>query len=165
MPQSAPFILQPEGGARIAYLGGEATFKITTDETGAGWGFSIETFPGGFASALHMHPTEDSGFYILSGRMRVRAGDLEGLADPGGFIWLPRGVPHAFKVEGDQPCTWINVQGPTGDFRRLIEETGVLVQPGDPLPPLTRPDPQQQAEAAARNNLVRLGPSPFAGKE
>ena len=156
------FILQPGEGRTIAYLGGQSLFKITTAQTGAGWGFTVETFPAGFRSALHMHPTEDSGFVILRGTMRVKCGDLEGATGPGGFIWLPRGVEHAFMVEGNEPCTWINVQGPTGDFFRMIEALGTEVTADNPSQSPRDITPEERAEIARRNNLVQRGPSPFA---
>jgi uncharacterized RmlC-like cupin family protein len=147
------FALEPEEGRAFAYLGGTALFKITNEQTGA-WSFSIETFPGGFGSVLHNHPTEHSGFYILSGQMRVKCGDLDATAGPGGFVWLPQGVPHAFKVVSEEPCTWINIQGPSGDFRRYIEE---ITQPSAQ----GAADPSQRAAAAQRHNLEIIGPSPF----
>lgn len=161
-PVREGFILQPGEGRTIAYLGGQSVFKITTAQTGSGWGLTVETFPAGFRSLMHMHPTEDSGFYVLSGRMRVRCGDLEGATGPGGFIWLPRGVEHAFMVEGDEPCTWINVQGPTGDFARVIEAMGAEVTADNPSPKPREMTPEERAEISRRHNLVQRGPSPFA---
>lgn len=151
-PVREGFILQPGEGRAIAYLGGQAVFKITTAQTGAGWGFCVETFPAGFRSALHAHPTQDSGFFILSGTMRVKCGDLEGAAGPGGFVWLPRGVEHAFMIEGDEPCTWINVQGPTGDFFRVIEALGAGAAGASP---------EERAAIMSRHRVEVRGPSPF----
>ena len=156
------FILEPDEGKAIWYLGGIATHKITNEQTLSGWGLSVETFPGGFTSALHNHPTEESGFYILRGKMRVRIGDMEGVAGPGAFIYLPANVAHAFKVESDEACTWINVQGPTGDFRRLSEEIGTDAIAGEPPPAITPEQLAKAAGAGSRHNLERLGPSPFA---
>ena len=142
-----PFVLNSGEGQPFAYLGGNALFKITNDQTGA-WSLSIETFPAGFASALHSHPTEHSGFYILSGEMRIKCGEMDATVGAGGFVWLPRDVPHAFKVGDAAPRMWLNVQGPTGDFRHLIEE-------------MSRSGSNASPDAAARHNLQRLGPSPF----
>lgn len=157
-----PFVLKPDEGSSYWFLDGVATFKITNEQTGS-WGLSVETCPAGFASALHNHPTEDSGFYLLSGEMRIKCGDIDTVATAGSFAFLPRNIPHAFKVGDDAPATWINVQGPTGDFRRLTEELGRAATghtlPTDSAP---APDPAATAAAAARHQLERLGPSPFA---
>lgn len=155
--EQQPFVVAPDGGTRVDYLGGDAIFKITNEQTG-GWGFAVETFPGGFASALHNHPTEDSGFYILSGQMRVICGNLDATAGPGGFIWLPRGVPHAFKVVSEEPCTWINVQGPTGDFRRLVEATSDSETTAGESP---EERAARMSAATRRHHLELLGPPPF----
>jgi len=153
--EQQPFILGTEEGDRFDYLGGSALFKITDEQTGA-WNLSVETFPPGFASALHSHPNEHSGFYIMSGAMRVKCGVLDATATAGSFIWLPRAVPHAFKVVSDEPCTWINVQGPTGDFRKFIELTGHrTARDAEAV------EPADRATLAARHRPEILGPSPF----
>ncbi len=154
------FALHRDEGTTIAYLGGLATFKITTEETGS-WGVSVETFPAGFASALHVHHSEDSGFFILRGHMRVKYGDVELEAGPEGFIFLPRGIPHAFKVVSDEPATWINVQGPTGHFRRYVEEIGVGMDRPTWPPPTPDIEPRRRTAAAERYQLEVVGPPPF----
>ena len=160
--QVAPFCLNPDEGNALWYLGGLAVFKITNEQTGS-WGLCVETFPAGFASALHTHPTEDSGFYVLSGKMRVRVGEVDAIAVAGSFVWMPRGVPHAFKVEGTEPASWLNIQGPTGDFRRLTEEIGQKAGHLTlPPAPERAPDPAAMAALRKKHNLNVLGPSPFA---
>ena len=158
-----PFAVGPHQGDAYWYLGGLIVYKASSEQTG-GWGLSVETYPAGFASALHVHETEDSGFYVLSGRLRVRVGDEDITAGPGGLIFLPKQVPHAFRVEGDELATWINIQGPTGDFRRLVEETGERA-PSATLPPWPTatgtPDAESSADARARHRLRMLGPPPF----
>lgn len=121
----------------------------------------VETFPAGFASGLHNHETEDKCFYVLQGEMRVRCGDLDALAGEGAFVFLPRGVAHAFKVGDDGPATWLNIQA-TGDFRRLIEETGVPAPAHRlPKPEEAHRDPRAFASAARNHHLELLGPPPF----
>jgi mannose-6-phosphate isomerase-like protein (cupin superfamily) len=85
------------------------------DENGIG-AFALETSPAGFASPLHVHHRDDGIFYILEGAIRLKCGDLDALAVQGSTIFLPRGIPHAFRVEGDAPLKWFNLQAPHGDF-------------------------------------------------
>ena len=155
------FALGPDEGTTIAFLGGLATYKISTEDTGS-WGLSVETSPAGFGSVLHIHHTEDSGFFILRGRMRVRCGETDIEAGPEAFVFLPRGVPHAFKVVSNEPATWLNIQGPTGDFRRYVEEIGLHIDsPAWPPPMPVRPDPKELSPTAARHKLQIIGPPPF----
>ncbi|WOS65590.1 cupin domain-containing protein [Sinorhizobium fredii] len=57
------------------------------------------SFPEGFGPPLHVHHCEDEAFYVLEGKIRFLQGDTDFVAGPGTFVWGPRGVPHAFKVE------------------------------------------------------------------
>jgi hypothetical protein len=115
----------------------------------------------GFASGLHNHLREDKLFYVISGEMRVKCGGIDATARAGSCVFLPHGVPHAFKAGDDGPVTWLNLQS-TGDFRRLVEETGSPA-PGHVLPPadLARPAADVLGTAARRHHLDRLGPPPF----
>ena len=120
---SEGFALDRDEGTTFAYLGGLATYKISVEETGS-WGLAVETSPAGFASPLHIHHGEDSGFFILRGRMRVRCGDATSKPERRRSC-PPRDVPDAFKVVGDEPATWVNIEGPSGDFRRYVEAIGL----------------------------------------
>ncbi len=117
------FALGPDEGEAIWYLGGLGTWKITAEQTGS-WGFAVEVFPPGLQTARHIHHTEDGAFYILDGVLLMHLGDLEIEATPGAFVYMPRNVPHDFKVISATPARWINVQGPAGDFRKLAKEIG-----------------------------------------
>ncbi len=76
----------------------------------------------GFGPPLHIHSREDEAFYVLEGRIRFRQGDDEFVAGPGTWVWGPRGVPHAFKVESESARALVIVT-PAG-FERMFEEGG-----------------------------------------
>ena len=154
------FVVAPDRGQAFAFLGGKAVYKASVEQTGS-WNLAVETSPAGFASALHVHRTEDSGFYVLEGTIRVHCGDSDWVASQGTFVFLPRGVPHAFRVEGDGPATWLNIQGPTGDFRKYVQAIGEPVAPGAELTADTRTDPATRAALAEKYNLEIVGPPPF----
>ncbi|HEY9287370.1 MAG TPA: cupin domain-containing protein [Candidatus Dormibacteraeota bacterium] len=53
--------------------------------------------PAGLASAPHHHGECESAIYIISGQARFRTGEayeVEQVASPGDFIWVPPEVPH-----------------------------------------------------------------------
>ena len=58
------------------------------------------TLPVGHAQALHVHDDLDDTWYVIEGRMAVRCGDDEHVAEAGHWISMPRGVPHSFRVVG-----------------------------------------------------------------
>ena len=157
---SGPFAVGKDQGDAFWHGGGRIVYKCSSEQTG-GWGLSVETYPPGFATALHVHEREASGFYILSGVMRIRAGERDFTAGPGDFAFLPRGIPHAFKVGPEEPVVWLNIQGPTGDFRRLVEEMGEPAA-GPGLPSAVQSvDRGAAALAVERNHVKLIGPPPF----
>jgi len=109
------FVLGPTEGKVYELQSGNVRVTGLPEQTGIG-SFSIESFPPGFASPLHVHHRDAGVFFVLEGIMRIRCGDMESVAGPGSTVFLPAGVPHAFRVEGDAAARWFNVQAPHGDF-------------------------------------------------
>jgi quercetin dioxygenase-like cupin family protein len=50
---------------------------------------------------LHVHTHEDECFYVVEGHITVQCGDETFEAGPRAFVFLPRGVPHAWDVVGE----------------------------------------------------------------
>jgi mannose-6-phosphate isomerase-like protein (cupin superfamily) len=127
-----PFIVRAEDARRYTF--GEHVCDVVSmpEENGIG-GFAVETSPVGFASPLHVHHRDDGVFYILEGAIRIQCGDLNAVAVPGSTVFLPRGIPHAFRVEGDVPLKWLNLQAPHGDFMlRAMGQGAEIEQLGPP---------------------------------
>jgi len=51
----------------------------------------------------HTHGTEDEIFYVLKGDLTFHCGDDTFAVEDGGFIFLPRGIEHGYRIrsEGD----------------------------------------------------------------
>jgi len=49
----------------------------------------------------HVHSREDEYFYVLEGAIVVHCGEEEYRAGPRSFVFLPRGIPHAWDVDGE----------------------------------------------------------------
>jgi quercetin dioxygenase-like cupin family protein len=52
----------------------------------------------------HTHPTEDEIFYVLSGALTFRCGTEEFDVDQGGFVFLPKGIEHGYRIRGNGPA-------------------------------------------------------------
>jgi len=65
----------------------------------------------GFSPPLHLHHREDEAFWLLKGAMTVCDGQTF-KAGTGSFIWLPRGRPHTFRVDGDEPARMLKMITP-----------------------------------------------------
>src|SRR5258707_2133098 len=48
----------------------------------------------------HVHSREDEYFYIVEGTLVVHCGEETYSAGPRSFVFLPRGIPHDWDVEG-----------------------------------------------------------------
>jgi quercetin dioxygenase-like cupin family protein len=57
------------------------------------------TMPEGFSPPRHIHTREDEVFLVMDGEVCFDIdGDLQ-LAGPGASVYMPRGVPHTFRIQ------------------------------------------------------------------
>ena len=61
----------------------------------------------------HTHTHEDESLYIFTGSLDVRCGEDRFQAEPGGFVFLPRQIPHEFRSVGG-PATGLLIVTPGG---------------------------------------------------
>ncbi len=66
----------------------------------------------GEEAEAHAHATEDEMFYILKGSIKFRCGEETFKVKKGGFIFLPHGIPHSYKVSGKKPARVLVVTAP-----------------------------------------------------
>ena len=130
------------------------------DETAGSLGMSLVTQPAGTATPIHIHTEEDEAFYLLDGAMTYSAdGQLYRLS-AGSFIFLPRGLPHGFRVTGSGPVRFLAVTLP-GALMSLYDEVGRAAGQHELPPPdqeLLMADVQRWLEAAPRYGLRIVGP-------
>ena len=56
--------------------------------------------------------------------MTYRAGDETHELTGGWFLYLPKGVPHAFRIRGERPARFLALTVP-GDLLHLYDEVGM----------------------------------------
>ena len=61
---------------------------------------SLVTQPPGIATPLHRHTREAEALLVLEGVIEYRAGEETYELTAGSFLYLPLGVPHAFRIRG-----------------------------------------------------------------
>jgi len=114
----------PDQGTATWAMGSLFERLATGDETAGAFDLTLATQPPGIAPPLHVHTREAEAFYVLEGTMVYRAGDEFHHLAAGSFIYLPPGVPHAFRITGTTPVRFLSLDAPAG-LMDLYDEVGV----------------------------------------
>lgn len=156
-----PYVLRPQDGDALWFLGSLVTVKATGAQTRGRLTVVEFVNPPLFAPPLHRHLDEDEMFYILSGDAEFHCGDQVITASPGDFVLLPVGLPHTFIVGADEPLRTLQITSPAG-FEHFAAAAG---QPATErrLPDPGPVDPAALGHAAARFGIEILGPPPTPG--
>jgi quercetin dioxygenase-like cupin family protein len=150
MTSSGPTFLQPNEGKKLRIFGGvEFTVKVSGQDSGGAFTLLDNTNPAGTFLPPHVHSREDETFYVLEGEFEFHCENQIVRAGPGATVFLPRGIPHAFKVLSSTPGRALVLTTP-GGFDRCVEELSAL--PNDP------PDMPRVFEVCARYGIEFLPP-------
>jgi mannose-6-phosphate isomerase-like protein (cupin superfamily) len=120
-PASDPYLAH-QGEARW-YGDGLFEFLIPSEATGGGLSVFRATLTEGFSPPRHVHTREDEVFLVIDGDVRF---DLDGrrlMAGPGTSVFMPRGVPHTFRIESPV-AQLLGVIAP-GNFEQLFRNLSV----------------------------------------
>jgi quercetin dioxygenase-like cupin family protein len=120
--QTKPYALQPGEGQSLQSFEALISVKATTDQTNGGFNlFEVTCLPG-YATALHIHYSEDVAIFVLEGEVTFFWGSEKRLAKAGSFFFQPRGISHGFRVEGAVPARILYLTFPAGLDRFVIEQ-------------------------------------------
>jgi quercetin dioxygenase-like cupin family protein len=153
----APIALGSGEGEKLWFLGGLVTVKATAAGTGGRVAVLEHLVPRGAGSPLHVHHDEDEWFHVLEGELTVWVSGEAHVAGPGGFVFLPKGIPHTFLVSSDV-ARFLLVTGPAG-FEGFVREIGVPAERPEIPPAATEPpDVEGLTRVAARYGMDIIGP-------
>jgi quercetin dioxygenase-like cupin family protein len=74
-------------------------FIVPNDATDGKLSVFQATMPEGFSPPRHIHTREDEVFLVLEGEVLFDIDGERRLAGPGASIYMPRGVPHTFRIQ------------------------------------------------------------------
>ncbi len=94
--------------------GERMTFLMTGKETGGAFFLSEISVPPGGGPPPHIHSREDESFQILEGSLTVQVGGDTITASAGDFVYLPRGIAHSFRNNGDGYAKALVLTTPAG---------------------------------------------------
>ncbi len=97
-PSKHETILTPGAGKFINVISDHQTVKLTGDQAGGPFAMMEQNNEAGVGVPLHVHTREDEKFYVGEGEMTFTVGDKEIVATTGTTVYLPRGLPHGFRV-------------------------------------------------------------------
>jgi mannose-6-phosphate isomerase-like protein (cupin superfamily) len=149
-------VVGPGEGESTWFLRNRMEIKATADMTGGAYGLLDSVVPPGQSPPLHVHEREDEAFYVLDGEVSFRCADDVFTVGAGSFVYLPRGVPHTFIVEGDTPARVLTFVSPGTAERFFID--GGRPPEGDGLPPVGPPDFEKLGQAAQKYGMEFVGP-------
>ena len=110
-----PYALAHTEGKQVYSFGELRTVvKASSDQTNGAFNLFEVTCPPNFATSLDVHYAEDIAVYILEGMLTFFIGNDRKQIEAGAYLYQPRGIPHGFRVEGDQPARILYLTVPGG---------------------------------------------------
>lgn len=135
------------------FLGQRTWLRATAAQTAGMVGLIEQVMTAGGGSPFHVHHNEDESFYVIDGEVRFFSGDRSWVLGPGGFAFLPREIPHGFRVEGSTTARLLVQVTPAG-FENFVAELST------PEPPTGPPDMDKLIQTAQQYGVDILGPLP-----
>jgi mannose-6-phosphate isomerase-like protein (cupin superfamily) len=148
-PTAAPkYANSTAAGEPRWFFGSIVRVKASASDTNGLYSMLELDFRANAEAPLHVHHTEDEGFYVLEGSATIYVGDEVVELGPGEHAFGPHGVPHRFVI-GPEGAKMIWVLTP-GGFENFVHEASEPAQRLSPPPPEVLP-PANIAEIVLRH--------------
>lgn len=122
-------LVLPGAGERLSVIGDRQTIKLDGSHTNGSFALIEQDNEPGTSVPEHFHTQENEIFYLLEGEMEFSVAKEKIVAAAGTTVFLPRGVPHSFKVTGNGARALVMLQ-PAGTENMFRELNGL--PPGEP---------------------------------
>ena len=129
-----------EGETLSSPTGPALTFKLRGAQSGGSLAAWENVVAPGEGPPLHVHKNEDEIWYALEGSFRFSLGGYMSAAQPGSFVYIPRGIVHTWQNIGHTPGRFLVMVAPAG-FETFFDQFAAL-----------------QSDAPASEAFSRLGP-------
>jgi quercetin dioxygenase-like cupin family protein len=129
---TTPAIVPAALGPVLRAFGEEVVVELSGEQTGGKLAVWTEITPPGGGPPPHYHLLDDEWFHIEEGRVAFFHDGQWSELGPGGAVFMPRNVVHAFTNVGDTPSRMRISTSPAGFekfFARCAEE---FAKPGPP---------------------------------
>ena len=133
VPSTSGFLLSPSDGQKIWITSDTLWFKATSDQTGGAYTvIEIISLPGN-GPPPHSHENEDESIYVIEGEFEILLGTKTMRAQPGAFIFIPKGTVHRFRCIGEVPGKAL-IHYTAGGIEGFFREAGVPATNDGPAP-------------------------------
>lgn len=113
-----PFLSKPGEGEILVMSG----LRLRVGSAQTGGAFELVELGGPGSPLPHVHQDHDECFYIIEGIFTFFVGAKEVEASADSVVFVPRGIPHAFKhSEGARALAFVIPANLEGFFRELGE--------------------------------------------
>jgi quercetin dioxygenase-like cupin family protein len=145
-------IVTPEQGPVWEMEAGRpTTFKLSSEETGDRVAVFEEVVPVGSGTPLHIHHTSDEVIHILAGEFTFTIGARETTASAGTWVFIARGVAHAWVNSGEAAGRAFYLFVPA-EGAKVFEALRLLQVP------VTAIDPEMFTQIGLRYGYEMVGP-------
>ena len=154
-----PRSLAEAEGPAFWFLNNLCVVKATTESTGGAFSMVHQIAPPGAATPYHLHHIEDEAFYVLDGEYTFLCDGVKTAVGPGGYMFLPRGIPHGLRVSSPVPATMLILAMPGSGFVGMMKE---MAQPAleRTLPEPMQPDLEKLSRLCTKYQIDIFGPLP-----
>ena len=145
--------IRPSTG--VTWMGTDYSITLAAQGSAGLVGVFEGRVPAGEGPPVHIHHNEDEVLHVLEGEYEFWLDGAVSRGGPGSSVFLPRGVPHTFRVVGDRPGRNLAILTPGGFENFFLEAAGRDLQIPRDMPALL--------ELANLYGLEFVGPAPWAG--
>lgn len=146
------------------YAGWRVEFVATGEDTGGQYSLTYVHGRRDHSEMppLHVHAREEESFYVIEGTVTCEVGDQTIEIGAGGFITLPRDVPHRYEITSGE-ARLLNLCVPAGfeGFYRALSEPAR--EPGLPPAPQGPRDIPRIVQVASEYGIEIVAPPPGGG--
>lgn len=139
---ATPYAAARADGEPLEWLAGGTT-QVILDRTQTDGQLAISRWaaPAGAASPAHVHTREDEILVLLRGNATLWVGDQRHELDMGAVAFLPRGVPHAYRITAEADLLLLSTPGGLGrDAGEAAADDGQIILGPPPCPDDFLPD-------------------------
>ena len=154
-----PQAVDASEGDAYWFLNNLEVVKATSASTGGAYSLLYQVSAPGHATPYHLHHEEDEAFYVLDGEFTFICDGKKSVLGPGGYIFLPRKIPHGIRCTSKTPATMLILAMPGNGFVGMMLEMAVPATERV-LPTPTAPDVAKLTAACEKYKIDILGPLP-----